>query len=132
MDTVKRLNADEFKDDDKETVQRIAELYNYFAEQTTNIINGNIDFDNMNRELRQIDVVVDANGTPNITTQFSATVGMRGTNVLRVVNLTNTGTYPTGNPLISFTASGSGLYTIDNITGLVAGNEFRLTFELVF
>jgi hypothetical protein len=72
------------------------------------------------------------NGNPVSTAKFSAERGVQGTNIIRVDNLTNTVNYPTTAPFLSFTTNGSGLYTINNITGLEAGNRYRLVIELIF
>lgn len=132
IDTVKRINVDEFKKEDRDTVERIAEIYNYFAEQVTDTINGNLDFDNLNRSVLSLEVSVLSTGKPVNELKFSAKVGLVGTKVLRAENLTNAAIYPSGCPFLSFSASGSGIYTVTNITGLQAGNKYRLTIELVF
>lgn len=132
IDNVKRLNADDFPVDSQETVARIAEIYNFFAEQVTNTLNGEIDFDNLNRAFLQLDVNVDSNGNPVNATRFSNNVGLLGIKVINAVNLTNRVIYPTGTPFISFTASGTGVYTINNITNLKANNNYRLSLELIF
>ena len=132
IDTVKRITTEEFKPEDREVAERIGNIYNFFAEQVTNVLNGNIDFANLRRSLLTIDVTVAANGTPIQTTQFNNSVGLQGTKVINAVNLTNRVNFLESTPFISFTSQGTGLYTIDNITGLNAGQSYRLTIELIF
>lgn len=132
IDTVKRITVEEFKDEDREVAERIGNVYNYFAEQVTNAINGNLDFENMNRAILEIETIVDTNGNPLQLTRFNTQVGLKGTQVLRAVNTTNAANYVTGQPFISFTSEGTGSYTINNIKGLNPGENYRLVIELVF
>jgi len=80
IDTVKRITTDEFKPEDREVAERIGNIYNYFAEQVTNVLNGNVDFANLQRALITIDVVVDSNGNPLQSTQFNNSIGLSGIN----------------------------------------------------
>lgn len=132
IDTVKRITVDEFKDEDREVAERIGNIYNYFAEQVTNAINGELDFENLKRSLLRIDVTVDATGNPVQTVRFVNNVGLIGTKVINAENLTNRVNYVTATPFISFSSSGDGTYTIDNIKGLNANENYRLTVELIF
>lgn len=132
LDTVKRITTEEFKPEDREIAERIGNIYNYFAEQVTNIINGNIDFDNLQRDLITIEITVDSNGSPTQKTQFSNSVGLQGTKVIKATNLTNSVNYLQSSPFITFSALGTGLYTIDNIKGLNPNEKYSLTIELVF
>jgi hypothetical protein len=132
IDTVKRINVDEFKQEDREVAERIANIYNYFAEQVTNVINGKLDFSNLNRAIVTVEVTAGTNGNPIQTTQFNSSTGLQGVNVIQAVNLTNRANFLQSTPFISFTASGTGVYTIDNITGLNASQRYRLTLELIF
>lgn len=133
IDTPRRLKLDEISQENRDDFRVMAELYNYFIEQVTNTINGNIDVDNLDRELIFVEVTVDANGNPILGGTFAASTGITGTKVLSAVNLTNTTAYPTSCPFITFTAlnTGQGLYRIQNITGLPANNKFRLFVELI-
>jgi len=132
IDNVKRINVEDFPSKDRETVERIANNYNFFAEQVTNVLNGQVDFDNLNRSLVELDVTTNTNGVPINTTKFSAEVGLIGTKVIRADNLTNKINFVTGAPFIVFSASGSGTYTIEKITGLIANNKYRIAIELIF
>ena len=132
IDTVKRISTDEFRPEDREVAERIGNIYNYFAEQVTNVLNGNVDSTNTGRPIITLDVTVASNGNPVQTTQFSSKVGLLGTDVINVVNTTNRANYLQSKPFISYTAQGTGLYTIDNITGLNSGESYRLTIELKF
>lgn len=132
IDNVKRINVEDFPSKDRETVERIANNYNFFAEQVTNVLNGNVDFDNLRRSTVTLELTANANGIPLATTKFSATTGLVGTNVISATNLTNRINFVDGAPFVVFSASGSGAYTIDKITGLVPNNRYRVILELIF
>lgn len=132
IDNVRRINAGDFKEEDRDTVSMIAETYNYFAEQVTNTLNGRVDVANLNRDLIELEIAVGSNGVPLQTSRFSANTGAIGTNIIRADNITNSVNYPDAGPLITFTTSGNGIYTIQHITGLPANNNFRLVFEIIY
>lgn len=132
IDNVKRIAIEEFPDEDKETVERIANYYNYFAEQVTNAINGQLSIENLTREIIQLNVTVNSSGTPIVSTKFTTELGLLGVNVIRAQNLTNTTTYPASTPFLSFDSSGNGVYTIKNISGLQSNNKYKLTLELIY
>lgn len=131
LDNVRRINAAEFPKDDRETVERLSVILNFFMEDVVNALNGNIDFENLNREIKELDITVDANGTPIRNQQFTSTVDLAGTKIIRVDNLTNAAVFPTDTPFLTYTTNGTGTFTIQNITGLPANNRFRLIVELV-
>lgn len=132
IDNVRRINSGDFKKEDQEVAERVAEIYNYFAEQVTNTLNGNVEISNLNRDLVEIQVTVGSTGLPLQTARFGAETGLTGINILRADNLTNNSVYPTGAPFITYSNSGTGTYTINHITGLPANNNFRLILELVY
>lgn len=133
LDNVRRIQLDDITDENRKDFAVLAELYNYFAEQTTNTINGNIGIENLTRELITVDVTVNESGKPVLGGTFSASQGIGGSKVLRATNLDNPTTYPTNCPFISFTAlnTAQNLYRIDNIAGIQANTKWRLFVELV-
>ena len=132
IDNVKRITIEGFDPDHQQTGAKIAELYNFSMEQITNAINGNIDIDNLNREIIEITLKVDANGTPILNSKFSAGSGMRGSKVIRALNKTNINKYVGNCPFITYVpTSTSGVYVIKNIAGLEANNEYQLLIELI-
>ena len=131
IENVKRINTDDFPEESRETVDMIAEYYNYFAEQVTEAINGQLDEENFSSELIEIEVTVDESGVPDGDNRFSATGGMRGSVILRALNQTSSTTYPTGAPFMTFEEISSGLYQINHVTGLPASNKFRILVRLI-
>jgi len=132
IDNVKRITVEDFPEEDRETVERIANNYNFFAEQVTNVLNGNIDFDNLNRSLVTIGLTVNTAGTPTIVTRFTAPRGLKGTKVVRADNLTSPTAGVTGAPFITFGSNGQGTYTLTQVRGLIPNNQYNLVVELIF
>lgn len=132
LNNVQRIIIEDFQQDDRETVSKLANILNYFMTQTTDIINGRLDYDNINKQLVTIDVTVDENGTPIQAVNFAAESGLKGGVVIKAQNLTNSVVYPLAQPFISFTPVQSGLYKVNNIKGLQAGNKYRLTYEVTY
>lgn len=133
IDNVKRIIVEDFPEEDRRTAALVAEYYNYFAEEVTDAINGRLNYDNMaNKSIKTIDVQVTENGTPIVGSKFSSEIGLRGITVLRAQNVDNRAIYATNQPFVSYEPSGTGIYTIRNITGLPENQKFRLTLELSF
>lgn len=130
IDNVKRIKSEDFPPKDQETISRLAEVYNFFAEQVTNAINGNLDFENLTEDVFTFEVTVDSNGSPIDNSRFASSIGLQGTTVINAANLTNPAVYATQTPFISWSSNGAGIYTINNISGLPANNKFRLTIRL--
>lgn len=131
IDNVKRINTDDFPEESREVVDMIAEYYNYFAEQVTEAINGQLNEENFTSELIEIEVTVNESGVPSGDNRFSTTSGMRGSIVVRALNQTNSTTYPNGAPFMTFEEISAGLYQIKHITGLPASNKFKLLIRLI-
>lgn len=133
IDNPRRLQVDEITEENRDDFRLMSELYNYFVEQVTNTVNGQIGIDNLTRELISVEVIVDSTGKPILGGTFSASTGMIGHNVIAANNLTNSTVYPTSTPFVTYTATNTvqNLYKINNITGLPANNKFRLYIELI-
>jgi hypothetical protein len=132
IDNVKRISPEEVGEESREAVEAVAQYYNYFAEQVTNALNGNLDFDNLKRSLLNIEVTLTTTNQPVTVTKFAGNVGLRGINVIRADNLTNAAVFPSSAPFITFGASGDGFYTILHITGLATLTKYRLVLELIY
>lgn len=131
IDSVKRINYQDFREEDRETVQKLSEILNFFMEDVVNAMNGNLDFDNLNRELITFEVTVDSNGVPITNNRFSSELNIIGTKVIRADNLVNSAQSVESTPFLTYRNSGTGIYTITNITGLQANTKYRLVIELI-
>lgn len=83
--------------------------------------------DNFLATVKDVTVTVNANGTPTQTTAFQlkSTSNVDFVMVGLATNQTNPGTYPTSGVFISGVQA-SNIYTIQNVTGLQAGQTYIL------
>lgn len=132
LNNVQRIIIEDFQDEDRETVSKLANILNYFMTQTTDIINGRLDYENINKQLITIEVTVNENGTPIQAVNFAAEAGLKGGQVIRAENLTNRAVFPLSQPFVSFTPVQSKLYKVSNITGLQPNNKYRLFYEVTY
>lgn len=132
VDNVRRIIVEDYEEEQRQLIDRLAGTLNPFMEQMVSTINGNLDFTNINRQLSGFEVTVDATGTPVAITKFSGKRGARGINVINVENLTNINIFPNSQPFVSYTAQANGIYQVRKITGLPIGNKFKVTIEIIY
>jgi hypothetical protein len=94
--------------------------------QTLN--NGLTFADNIKSTINTFQVKVDSTGKPTTTVTItkSNTSNIIGLIVVKAVNLTNSNSYVTNAPFVSYTETTNTL-VINNITGLIAGNSYNIT-----
>lgn len=132
LDNVRRIIIEDYEEEERPLVSKLAGTLNNFMEQVVSTVNGNLDFDNINRKISTFEVTVDSTGKPITSTKFSGKRGVKGTSVINIENLTNTNVFPDNHPFISYTSTGEGIYTVRKITGLPISNKFRITLELIY
>jgi len=133
LDNLRRLTEDgEFTDEQRQVIQKVAEVFNFHMEQIINIVNGNLDFENLRSKLVQFDVTVGANGIPIAKTNFRSEIGAIGCQVISAVNQVNSAVYPSGAPFITFSPVGNGIYQVKHITGLQSGQKYRIIAKLEY
>lgn len=124
-----RLVKENFPSKYRDLVDSFYSLNNAL-EQIVNALNNNqiTVSDNMNQQYKTITVTVGATGIPlqPVTFQSTLTTKTVGIIVVSAQNVTNTNTYPTTAPFISFTDN-SGTVTINNVLGLQANQQYSLT-----
>lgn len=134
IDNTKRILADDYEEEYREFVSKFGEVYNFAIENITNVVNGRIDYTNLRKQLIEIQVVVDADGTPTTGASFTAEDGMVGSQIIRALNTTTPTNYVTSAPFMTFTKLQSFTtdirYQIQNIKGLVEGEQYSLLIEL--
>lgn len=125
---LKRLVKEDFKKEDQAIIDKIAFILNPALESLTQALSNNLTFEeNLNAQVKELELIVGSNGIPTSSVSFSSTLKgtCKGLMVVRVENLTNSVAYPSGAPFISF-SDNAGQITINHITGLTAGNKYRL------
>lgn len=128
---IKRLVKEDFEAEDQPLVDKLAFALNPFLEQVSAAFNKGIDADNLNWQTGFVEIEVDANGIPKITTQIKIELKVRikGSWVILAQNLTDNA-FPTGTPFVTFTTNNN-LLTIQHVAGLPADKRFRLSIILI-
>lgn len=125
----KRINRQDFPPASQNIIERLGGLLNKPIEAINDIINGKLTLkDNVNCDIVTVTASVDSTGKPlgEVQINLSTTVSIVGLQVVKVECLTNSTTYPTSTPYISYTQR-SGVLIVNNIAGLPIGNKFKLT-----
>jgi len=123
----RRISTGDFSAENSQDMNQLAEILNPFMRDITDVINGNIDFENLNQNIIEFETTVDANGIPQNKQINIGNSTFKGFNVINARNLTNPSVYPTGQPFISASPTGNQVVNINNISNLPANNKFLIT-----
>lgn len=127
----RRIVVEDFKQDDRETVGKLAEILNQFMDDLVELSQGNIGIDNLTRTIRSIDVTVDANGVPIGISQINTNLNsFSGKNILDVQSLSG-GANVISVPYLDCIYQGNGLVKIIKFYGLPPGKKVRVTIEFI-
>lgn len=129
---IKRIQVENFDKDDQAVAEKLAYPLNSFMEQTQAVLKGNVDFQNLNRELLTLDVLVGADGKPVVITKVKSALRTKvaGLNCIRANNSTDSTLFVVGAPFVTFTQTND-ILTILHVTGLQANNKYRLILESI-
>ena len=129
MPSFKRIFDTDFEEQYKAMIQTLAVTVNNGFEVVYEALNKKISIsENIQCTLKDVSFKVDAAGNPTTRVSFISDIpNMRviGTQVIKVVNNSNSSSYPTSGVFISFTETNNGI-EINNVTGLIAGNTYTL------
>lgn len=128
LQSFKRIVTEDVKEEFRELVSKLAYSINPFAEEVIEALNKNLTSeDNLNETKKEVTVTVNSSGTPTTPLQFKTDLSRTsfGIDVVKAENITNSTTYPTGHPFLSYSEV-NGVITVNNITGLPANNKFKL------
>lgn len=126
----KLIKASDFPKEQEELVTTLGNIMNSTLEQMYSALNKGIDFNNLNQQLVTFTVKVDSNNLPVGKVELKSTLKTKIQGVMCIRAQGNS--YPSTNPLISFTYSSStNSIVINHITGLEANQEYTLTVILV-
>lgn len=120
----KTLRVEDFGEDQKELVERLAFTINPFMDEVISAFNGRIDLSNLTFEFKTFSLVVES-GVPKTPTKFSVDGRVLGIIVIKVNNLTNNNNL-TAAPFLTYSESGN-LVTVKHITGLADSTNYRVT-----
>lgn len=128
------IRREDYPEQAGDVIESLGQVLNIFMEEVIEGFEGRLDYNNLNQSLRQINIVVDADGNPNTRTEFRSllTDGTRagGITCIRAQNLSNPSTVPTGTPFITFTEDNN-VIRIQNVTNLQENERYLLNL-LVF
>lgn len=128
---IKRLVKEDFPSDQQQMIEKIGFVINIFMEQVVRVLNKNIDFDNLNQEIKDITVSVDGTGKPIQVLQIKTSLSKpKGIICIKADNSTNSTIYPTGAVQLNYTLNGD-IITVNNITGLQASQKYALKILII-
>ena len=70
LKNVRKILAQDYADENRTLIAKLSEVLNTFMTETTETINGNIDFDNLRQQLKVFKVTVDGSGTITSSNQI--------------------------------------------------------------
>jgi hypothetical protein len=127
-----KIRAENFKEEDRDVASKIGAIYNLFADELYSLLNKGLGYDNLNRQIVTINVVIDASSKivnpPAV--KLNLIGGVKGIVCIGAICTSNNLLYPTSTPFISGTVNNNTLI-IQNVTGLQANSQYSLTLELI-
>lgn len=129
----KRIVTEDFSEKDRPIADKIGYSVNIFADDVSHALDKNLTIeDNLNMNKVDLLVLVDSAGKPTSSTQFKTQLNnaCAGIQVIKAESVGRTTVYPTGTPFISFT-EGNSIITVNNITNLPTGTQFKLKLLLI-
>lgn len=128
LNNVRQIRAEDFSDELQQPMAQLGAILNSFMQEVVELSDNRIDFENRVEDIKTVEFTVDASGKPILNNKIATNkASIRGTQVISAVNLTNTSTFPTQQPFISYSVISGGFIQVNNITGLQANNKYRLT-----
>ena len=122
-----RIKTNDFPEEQKQLADTLGGILNPFIDKLVIGFNKNFTVDdNLPFEFKTVDIQVDGTGTPtkngNLVTGLK---NFKGYICINVLDINNTGVYPTATPFLSTEVVGFNV-SIRNIAGLPSGNTYRL------
>jgi hypothetical protein len=129
LNNTRQIRAEDFDDEYNQLVAQLGSILNSFMQEVVELADGRIDFENKAEIIKDFDITVDSSGIPTQTPFKVKTdiTNIRGLQVIRAYNLTNTAGYPTAQPFVNFTPIGGGFFRVDSVTGLRPNEKYKLT-----
>ena len=133
----KRIDESDFLPEEKPLIRKLANSLNSGFENVYLALSNRITLsENVACSIKEVELSVGSDGKPvsesflNLDRRNGTSVGAElkiiGCVVLKAQNLTDSGAYLTGSPFVTWTQTQSGIQ-INHVTGLIAGNKYRLT-----
>lgn len=137
LPSFKRIFENDFAQEDRDLVRKLANSLNVALENVYLALGNRLTLsDNFQATIKEVDIIVNAQGIPvtNTTfqldkfgsTQTGSDARIIGLLVLRATNLSNSASFVTSAPFLTWTQTQTGVQ-IQHVTGLTPGQTFRLT-----
>jgi len=131
LSNARRIVVEDFKAEDREIAGKLSEIINPFIEEVTELSQGNISIDNLNRSIINIDITVDGNGKIMGVSQIRCGLSTySGAKIINVQSLSG-GDNVISSPYLDCAYQGNGLVKVNKIIGLPVGKKLRVTIEFI-
>ena len=128
LNNVRQIRAEDFEDDLQQPMGQLGAILNSFMQEVVELSNGRIDFENRVETIKTVEMTVDSNGVPVLNNKINTgKSSVRGTKVIRDINLTNPNNFPTEAPYINYTQLTGTTIQVNRITGLRPNEKYQLT-----
>jgi hypothetical protein len=131
LPNARRIVVEDFKQEQRESVSKLAEIINPFMEDVVEAINGNIGIDNMTRSIVKIDITLDSSGKPQGVSQINTGLNSYTGNKIINVQAISGGEAVISAPYMDCSFQGNGLVKINKIIGLATAKKLRVTIEFI-
>ena len=123
---IKRIIVEDFPKDDRQTVDRLAIIWNDFVDNFIIFMRKGIDYQNINQEVKTLSFTTGADGQPlgGLTFKSSLTTNINGI-IPASLKLVNSQSVVTQMPFINFIQDGS-LIRISYIAGLATNTKYTM------
>ena len=124
----KRITVEDFKAEDQPLVKKLAFPINSHIEQVRSALSKNIDFENLNQELKTLSFTTNENSQPltDLTFRSNLTSRVQGIMVVRTVITSSNTSYASTLPVISWSQAADQVFIL-NIGGLEPETGYELT-----
>jgi|11_taG_2_1085331.scaffolds.fasta_scaffold01946_3 hypothetical protein len=126
INSFRRISTSEYAGENAQMIETLASSINPFMREVTDALNGGLDFENLEQSIIEFEISVDASGVPQTKQINVGKANIQGFSVISARSTTNPSSFPTGQPFISFTPTGSTVINVNNISNLPANEKFLI------
>lgn len=129
LNNTRNIRAEDFDDEYNQLVSQLGSILNSFMQEVVELSDGRVDFENRVETIKTFEITVNSSGIPTQPPfKFNTDKGgIKGMQVIRAYNLTNSTGYPTTAPFINYVPIGGTLVQIQSVTGLLPNQKYQIT-----
>lgn len=131
LSNVRRIVIEDFKEEDREMIGKLAEILNSFMQEVVQLSEGNVTIENLNRTIQTIDIQVNSSGVPVGVSQINTNLSTYSGNRIINVQSLQGGDNVLSAPYLDCTYQGSGIVKINKFIGLPVNKKLRVTIEFI-